>query len=159
MNQRPVLTVLFGIIDNDEILLLKRKKQPYAGLWGMLAGKIEFGESPEQAVIREAKEESGLDIKGVVVKGIISEVIDDENKNHFYQLVCKAVPESKDFTDSNEGELKWLKISELEKDKLIPSEWHIINEILLKDKSIEIHNIKVKKQGEIYKLESLGVEK
>ena len=48
----------------DEVLILKRAPGDYwgAGKWGLPGGKLEPGESAEEAAIRETKEESNLDV-------------------------------------------------------------------------------------------------
>lgn len=51
------------IIDNNKLLTVKRKEIPWLGMYVMPGGRIEKGESGEQAVIREVKEETGFDIK------------------------------------------------------------------------------------------------
>ena len=52
------------IIVNGKILLLKRhNNKPQAGLWGPPAGKVDDGESLAQATLREAYEESSINIK------------------------------------------------------------------------------------------------
>lgn len=48
------------IVEDNKILLAKRKNNHGAGTYGSVGGHIEFGEAPTEAVIREAKEE--LDI-------------------------------------------------------------------------------------------------
>ena len=48
------------IMENNKVLLLKRKKEPYKGCWGLPGGKIEENETPEQAAIREVFEETNL---------------------------------------------------------------------------------------------------
>ncbi len=50
----------FVINGKDEILLIKRGIDPSKGKWALSSGFIESGETPEQAVIRELKEETGL---------------------------------------------------------------------------------------------------
>lgn len=44
------------------LLLIQRGHEPHAGLWSLPGGRIEAGESPEQAVVREVREETGLDV-------------------------------------------------------------------------------------------------
>ena len=45
------------------LLLVKRDEEPDRGRWSFPGGAVEFGETTEQAAIRELKEETGLDIK------------------------------------------------------------------------------------------------
>jgi 8-oxo-dGTP diphosphatase len=44
------------------LLLIRRGHDPHRGLWSLPGGRIEAGESPEQAVVREVREETGLDV-------------------------------------------------------------------------------------------------
>lgn len=51
------------IVQDDSIVLIKRGCEPSKGMWGLPGGYIEYGEEPHIAALREAKEETGLDIK------------------------------------------------------------------------------------------------
>ena len=62
----PLLVIpAIALVDNDgRILLAKRpRNKPMAGLWEFPGGKIEKGETPEQALIREIDEELGVNTK------------------------------------------------------------------------------------------------
>ena len=52
----------------DTILLIKRNTVPFKGFWALPGGRAEPGETVEQTVVREVKEETGLDVR--VVKKI-----------------------------------------------------------------------------------------
>jgi len=55
--------------DGQSLLLLRRTKDPESGFWSIPGGAVEFGETFEQATIREIREETGLDIE---IKGLLS---------------------------------------------------------------------------------------
>ncbi|WP_448698104.1 (deoxy)nucleoside triphosphate pyrophosphohydrolase [Mucilaginibacter sp. AW1-3] len=60
-----MLPVVAGIIYNgDDILIAKRAHhKSQAGLWEFPGGKIEVGETPEQCLVRELREELGIEVK------------------------------------------------------------------------------------------------
>ena len=50
------------ITDGERILLIKRGHEPEAGRWSLPGGRIEPGESDQQALVREVREETGLKV-------------------------------------------------------------------------------------------------
>lgn len=56
----PVAAVLGVIVHESRVLLVRRSNPPDAGFWGFPGGKIEAGETIEQAALREVNEETGL---------------------------------------------------------------------------------------------------
>jgi 8-oxo-dGTP diphosphatase len=63
--QRPGVGVAILIRKEGQVLLLKRKGSHGAGTWCPPGGHLEFGESPEECAIREAKEETGVEVTDV----------------------------------------------------------------------------------------------
>jgi ADP-ribose pyrophosphatase YjhB (NUDIX family) len=59
-HKNPLLTVDIIIEINDGIVLIERKNPPYG--WALPGGFVDYGESLEKAAVREAKEETSLDI-------------------------------------------------------------------------------------------------
>lgn len=51
------------VFKGSDVLLIKRGKAPLKGHWSIPGGKVEFGEPLEQALIREVREETGVEIK------------------------------------------------------------------------------------------------
>ncbi len=63
----------FIINSRNEILLVKRGVEPGKGAWALASGFIESGETPEQAVLRELKEETGLNCSVKNLLGVFVE--------------------------------------------------------------------------------------
>ena len=69
--KNPVPTVDIIITTGDKIVLIRRKNEPLG--WAIPGGFIDFGESAENAAIREAKEETGLDVELTGLLGVYSD--------------------------------------------------------------------------------------
>ncbi len=50
-----------AVFQDDAVLLVQRGRPPLAGLWSFPGGKLEAGEVPEQAALREVREETGIE--------------------------------------------------------------------------------------------------
>lgn len=59
-SQRPPNAASVALIDRDKVLLIQRARKPYFGMWSLPGGRLEPGETPEQAAGREVMEEVGL---------------------------------------------------------------------------------------------------
>jgi len=113
------LATLCYIIDkkqNSTLMIHRVKKENdyHRGKWNGLGGKFEPGESPEECAIREIKEESGLTVDNVRLKGLITFPMFDE-VDDWYVFLFVADTFTGKLIDSNEGVLKWIPNEELTK--------------------------------------------
>lgn len=69
----PSITADGILIKNQQILLVKRKNQPFKGKWALPGGFVEYEEKTEDTVIREVLEETGLKTKINHLAGVYSD--------------------------------------------------------------------------------------
>ncbi|HPN37555.1 MAG TPA: 8-oxo-dGTP diphosphatase [Melioribacteraceae bacterium] len=104
------LATLCYVKDGNKTLMIHRiKKQNdfHEGKWNGLGGKFELGESPEDCVIREVKEEAGLNIIKPKMCGFITFPLFD-GKDDWYVFLFTANNFTGKLIDSPEGELAWI---------------------------------------------------
>ncbi|MCS7098334.1 MAG: NUDIX hydrolase [Candidatus Methanomethyliaceae archaeon] len=116
---RPIIGAGILVIDNGKVLLIKRGNDPNKGLWSIPGGMVRLGESPEEAAIREFKEETGLDAIIEDLLGVFNVVIrDDKGKIKYHYVVIDYLGKviggmlkpGSDVLDA-----KWFEINELSK--------------------------------------------
>lgn len=62
-----------ALIEQDgKVLLVRRTNDPQRGLWTLPAGFVDAGEDPENAVLRECYEETGLEAKVIELLGVLA---------------------------------------------------------------------------------------
>lgn len=96
--QNPIPTVDIIIeIEPNRIVLIKRKNPPYG--WAIPGGFVDYGESLEEAAVREAKEETNLDVKLIKQFHTYSDPKRDPRHHSIstvYIARTKGVPRAKD---------------------------------------------------------------
>src|SRR5215469_5309226 len=75
--KRPMVGVGALIFDNGRILMAQRGKEPLKGWWSLPGGALECGELLADAVRREVREETGLDIEPLRVFEIFERIMRD----------------------------------------------------------------------------------
>ena len=85
---RPHIRAAALLIENERILLVKQEVTAIRH-WSLPGGKLEFGETLEQCLIRELKEETGLDIKVKELIYVTDRIIGRDHIVHMSFLVEK----------------------------------------------------------------------
>jgi 8-oxo-dGTP diphosphatase len=90
---RPYLAVSAAIFRDGRVLIVRRARPPAHGLYTLPGGGVELGETLEQAVIREVREETALDIAPVDLVGYRQAIARDDAgrvERHFVILPFAA---------------------------------------------------------------------
>lgn len=90
---RPYLAVSAAIFRDGRVLIVRRARPPAPGLYTLPGGGVELGETLEEAVIREVREETALEIKPVALAGYRQAIARDAKgsvERHFVILPFAA---------------------------------------------------------------------
>lgn len=91
---------------------IKKANDMHQGKWNGLGGKLESGETPEECARREIKEESGLTVTNLMLKGFLT-FPGFANDEDWYAFVFISDKFEGELIDSPEGILRWIDNSQL----------------------------------------------
>lgn len=114
MNKSMQNTTLIYIEKESKYLMLHRTKKENdynKDKWIGIGGHFEEGESPEECVCREVKEETGLDLRSQEYRGIVT-FVSDNNFTEFMHIFWSN-DFSGDLLECDEGELEWVEKSRM----------------------------------------------
>ena len=112
--ERLPITTLCYIEQDEKYLMLHRvRKQNDCNRdkWIGVGGHLEAGESPEDCLLREVREETGLTLTGFRFRGLITFLLDGLQE---YMCLYTADAFAGELTDCDEGELEWVEKSRVE---------------------------------------------
>ncbi len=89
--KNPTLTVDGLILIKDRLVLIRRGRSPFKGMYALPGGIVEYGESTEFAVTREVEEETGLETEILQLVGVYSDPGRDP-RGHFVTVVYQLHP-------------------------------------------------------------------
>jgi mutator protein MutT len=116
--ERPVLGVGAVIFDAGRVLLVRRGHAPLQGEWSLPGGAVETGETLEAAVVREIREETGLDVlvgRLVEVVDRIHRLPDGRVEYHYVVVDYLCVPKgSHPVPGSDAADVRWVPLHELD---------------------------------------------
>jgi 8-oxo-dGTP diphosphatase len=115
--ERPYLAVSAAIVRDGKILVVRRARAPAHGLYSLPGGVVEVGETLEEAVTREVREETGMTIEPVALAGFREAIVRDAERRverHFIILCFAARWRAGEVLLNEElDEARWLEPAEL----------------------------------------------
>ena len=122
-----IIRVTAAIIESENKILIAQRKAKdslFGGLWEFPGGKIEDGETPEECMARELKEELEIEVE---VGTLITSNKHRYPNGIFELLVYKVEHISGNFVLNDHDEIKWITIDEISNFEFPPANTPIIN--------------------------------
>ncbi len=115
-NARYMTVSVIGLNAANQVLLIKRKRDPEAGAWAMPGGYVDWHETLAMTATREFKEETGMDLTNLRFSGIYDDIHRDkdgrQNVDHCY-VGFVATDQSPQFNQDEVIEMQWFPLDAL----------------------------------------------
>lgn len=143
--------VCFIMNDKNQVLLLKRAREPMRGLYTGVGGKTNFDEDIRASCEREITEETGLKIYDLEFRAVVKTILED-NHSAWLLFVYTAKTHTDEVIECPEGELGWINVDSMNSLSLIGFIREISTYIINKNGFLEgcIHH---DKQGKVLRKE------
>lgn len=138
----PIVVALLrqsGPDSTEQILLIRRNGTTYTDQWALVGGKWDFGEQMSDAVVREVREETGLESSFVALRAVISERVapldQDSLAAHFLLFLCDLEVTDGEAAEQAEGAVAWFDRAEIERlhqqSAIIPSDYAMLSAFIM----------------------------
>lgn len=130
----PLMGVGALIVAENEILLVRRGKEPSKGEWSIPGGLVRVGETLRDAVIREAREETGFRVEPLTLVELLERIFPDNQGRIRYHYVladylCRVVGGELN-AGSDASEAIWVNHEQLDSFPLAPVTLRVIRKAL-----------------------------
>jgi 8-oxo-dGTP diphosphatase len=119
---RPIVAVGAVILDGDRVLLIQRGQEPLKGEWSLPGGAVELGETLEEALVREVREETSLEVAvGPVVEVFDSIRRDAGGRPEYHYVIIDYACRVRGGTPtvavrgSDAADVRWVPLAEIER--------------------------------------------
>ncbi|MDQ3384408.1 MAG: NUDIX hydrolase [Actinomycetota bacterium] len=108
----PEVCVGAVVVDGDRLLLVRRGRAPAAGEWSIPGGRVEAGELLAEAVVRELKEETGIDgVCGPLLAWV--ELVGEDHHFVVLDFTVRPLPGQDPVAGDDAAEAAWVRLDEV----------------------------------------------
>jgi len=114
----------------NSVILVKRTHEPGKGFWSIPGGLVELGEPVKDAVKREAREETGLEVEIDKLIDVIDNIVYDRSKRpkfHYVLIDFLVHPVGGELQDTSKA--RWIKAGELSQYRITKTATKLLQEI------------------------------
>ena len=123
---RPEVCVGAVVVRDERLLLVRRGHGPAAGAWSVPGGRVERGEALVEAVVRELREETGLD---GLVDGLLGWVERIDDDDHFVILdFAVTVLDGEPVAGDDAAEVAWVPVGDVAERRLVEGLAEFLND-------------------------------
>lgn len=116
--RNPVPTVDVILQRNSKILMIRRKKDPFKRHLALPGGFVNEGETVEEAMKREAKEETSLEVEPIDILGVYSDPKRDPRRHSLSVVFVGIVVGGQDRAGDDAASIEWVDLADFEKQEL-----------------------------------------
>lgn len=108
-----VLVVSVSILHEDKVLMIQENKASVKNSWNFPSGRIEYGEDILEAARREAKEETGYDVKLTATTGVYNFISSTNHQVILFHFIGEIIGGSLQINATEIIDSKWIVLSDL----------------------------------------------
>jgi len=128
---RPRVGVGGVLVQDGKVLLIRRGKEPLRGRWVVPGGTVEPGETLEEALVREMREETGLEVVPTALLTVVDAIHREDGQLVYHYVIldylCRLLSgEARAGSDAEA--LAWAGLEELESFDLPPKALEVVRE-------------------------------
>ena len=117
-HRNPTPTVDIILQRNSKVLMIRRKKEPFKGSLALPGGFVDEGETVEEAMKREAMEETSLEVEPMDILGVYSDPARDPRKHTMSTVFIGIVIGGQDRAGDDAASIEWVELDEIEKQQV-----------------------------------------
>ncbi len=128
---RPVVGVGAIITRGDAVLLVRRGREPQKGIWSIPGGVLKVGETLEEGVRREVREEVGIEVRVVERVEVVERILPDaKGKLEYHYILIDYLCEPTEGTlqaADDAAEAAWVERADLDQYAITPGTTEVID--------------------------------